>query len=666
MLVRIASNKKEMVEKKWYYMIIIALVIIIYSLNYFNNTFPYSEGWFVNYAELVNQGKFPYRDFYYYLPPLNLFLDFIFWKLSFGFLLIFRAWYLLERIVLYILVYKLCSKFWDKQKALLATCFSAILCTADDFDFFGDYNQNVALLTVIITFFAIEFIHSKEKKIKLKNLFISGIVLGLMLLTKQTILIACGLVFMFLLILFCVVEKDKNFVIYLLATIIGFLIPVLICVCILLYKGAFIECINQLFLSVEGKGSLFDILITYFFKTLKRWDCWGIALLLLCIVRFDTNNKDDKNKKNIYLVLMIFAIVLFILNMYTSEMLLNYFSIFFKSPKIIIAVIVAVAPCICMILVRILFSKYYSHRLFIAMCVWGTIVICISVMFSQNMYHSIYETRIYNKIQIYFNSIIFYFAIILFIYCLIMTIKGKMVFNYQKEMIMLLGGGLALNYATTMAAGIDYMASNSMRITLPFALVFIFSNNTEKNSFSRCLKYSIALLCIVGITSCIAQKSIVAYPWWGMKDRAKEEKIYTVDNRAFKGITFSKEDKDMYENIIKLIDENTDEDDIIFGYPYIKIYNILCDRYNTYYVPVFWFDVIGDKYVDILIDELNERLPDIVIWYDIPNSLETHESIYRNGKPLEQRKIVDMFNELLPEKYSYLGTYNEMAVYKLK
>ena len=82
----------------------IVAVIIIYSYNYFNNTFPYSDGWFVNYVELVKRGQFPYRDFFYYLPPLNLVIDYVFWKLSFGYLLLFRAWYLLERIILYILV----------------------------------------------------------------------------------------------------------------------------------------------------------------------------------------------------------------------------------------------------------------------------------------------------------------------------------------------------------------------------------------------------------------------------------------------------------------------------------------------------------------------------------------------------------------------------------
>jgi hypothetical protein len=74
---------------------------------------------------------------------------------------------------------------------------------------------------------------------------------------------------------------------------------------------------------------------------------------------------------------------------------------------------------------------------------------------------------------------------------------------------------------------------------------------------------------------------------------------------------------------------------------------------------------VGDKYVDILLDELYERLPDIVVWKDIPGAIEVHEAIYRDGKPLEQRKIEELFNDVIPDQYELLGEYNEIKVYKL-
>lgn len=54
---------------------VLFLAVIGYSAIYANNTFPISEGWNVNYVELIWHGNVPYRDFYYYLPPLNLLVD---------------------------------------------------------------------------------------------------------------------------------------------------------------------------------------------------------------------------------------------------------------------------------------------------------------------------------------------------------------------------------------------------------------------------------------------------------------------------------------------------------------------------------------------------------------------------------------------------------------
>lgn len=48
--------------------LVLFLAVIGYSAIYANNTFPISEGWNVNYVELIWHGKVPYRDFYYYLP----------------------------------------------------------------------------------------------------------------------------------------------------------------------------------------------------------------------------------------------------------------------------------------------------------------------------------------------------------------------------------------------------------------------------------------------------------------------------------------------------------------------------------------------------------------------------------------------------------------------
>lgn len=640
-------------------MLIIAVIIIAYSSVYFNNTFPYSEGWFVNYVELVKKGLFPYKDFYYYLPPLNLFIDYIFWELSFGYLIVFRAWYVLERILIYLLVFRLLSRFFKKEYVTFACCLSSILCTADDFDFFGDYNQNVVLVSVILAFLAVRFIEQTKEKEKTKTLFIAGIVLGIMLLIKQTIFIACLIVFFLLLIYFCIVEHDKSFVKYVIATALGVLIPILICGVILLCNGALVPCIEQLFLYVDGKGTIIDIIFFNFLKTLHNWKIWRLAIGIL-IIRY-VNIKWKFNVNGACILIVFIDFIISIVDKELIDILLEVLERYTILSTALIATLVGVA------LVFVFCKKFYSHALLIGVLLLDTIVVFLLVLISPNAYHFTYELGIYKKLSTYFGTTFFYVLMIIFVGLLIATSRKIQIIEHQNEIIMIAGSGLALNYATSMAAGLEAMASNSMRISLPFVLTIIFSYNKSNNIVNRSMKYVIAFVSVIVCLSCIGQKSITAYPWWGCKDSAREEKIYKVDNiHALKGIYFSKEDKEMYENITALISENSDEDDIILGYPYIKIYNILCNRYNSYFVPVFWFDVVGDKYVNILIDEINERLPEIVVWYDIMGALEVHEAVYRNGKPLEQRKIVEMFNKLLEEQYECLGKYNGVCVYKLE
>ena len=84
------TNKRQN-ARGWVLAALLCVVILAYSSIYFANTMPITEGWNVNYAELVLHGKFPYRDFYYYLPPLNILIDVMLWKLSFGSLFIYRA-----------------------------------------------------------------------------------------------------------------------------------------------------------------------------------------------------------------------------------------------------------------------------------------------------------------------------------------------------------------------------------------------------------------------------------------------------------------------------------------------------------------------------------------------------------------------------------------------
>lgn len=106
-------------KKKVFFGILLALFVILYNFIWIDKTFTMSEGWAQFYNGLLDQGKIPYRDFYFHLPPLNLLNDYIIWKLSFGYFIIYRMWRLAERILIVEIMYYLLIKKNTKNLIIL-------------------------------------------------------------------------------------------------------------------------------------------------------------------------------------------------------------------------------------------------------------------------------------------------------------------------------------------------------------------------------------------------------------------------------------------------------------------------------------------------------------------------------------------------------------------
>lgn len=189
----------------------IFLAVVCYSAIYANNTFPISEGWNVNYVELIWHGKVPYRDFYYYLPPLNLLVDAVLWKLSFGSLLLYRLWWLLQRAAIFTLLFRLISRYINVVSTFVACLFSVMLCASSVYDLLGDYNQTVALLSILLLYCVIGFQEADTSKQRYTKIFGAGFMLGLVFLNKQTIFLASGIVYFAALAFYCIRKKDARF-----------------------------------------------------------------------------------------------------------------------------------------------------------------------------------------------------------------------------------------------------------------------------------------------------------------------------------------------------------------------------------------------------------------------------------------------------------------------
>lgn len=625
--------------------------IIFYSSNYFANSFPYSEGWFVNYVELINQGKFPYRDFYYYLPPLNLLFDYCVWKLSFGYLLIFRLWYLIERIAIYLLVYRLLCKYIDRKYVLPAVMFSSVLCTADSFDYFGDYNQTAVFIAVCFAYIACNYINASTIKQRNKYLAEAGVLMGIMFLTKQTLAVAFTVVFLLVFLSRAFLSKDGYFFSKIYISIIGAAVPISVCVVFLHYNKALSSFIDNVFLSSDGKGSLIDILFTNFHTTLISYNCWVFSLFFLFMIK-----KKIFTEKQRMIVLTAIFFLLFAEYQLVGT-LTKYIKILFSKPEVIVSAFILLFIVIA--LKRIINITPYYYFLVAYFLFSG--LICLEVMLNPTIYKELESLGLILSIRLIFNQIIFYTGIELLLYYIFICKNNSFRNN---AFIMYLASSLAICYAGTMASGgrNQYMPSEYLRLYTPFIIALtierIDSLYTKKAHY-----IIIYTLMTFSMSLCFANRCVTAYDWYQV-NYPKDEKNFYSDIEALKGIKFSAEDKKTIEKIAELVEKNSTENDYVFGFPYLKMFNVICNRYESYYVPVIWYDVVGDDYVELTLDELKENPPQIFICIDIPNAVNAHEDAFRDGKKLKQREIIDWFFGEVYDDYTMIGQIDDFYVYK--
>lgn len=655
-------------KKKYIAGAILIVTTLLYSYTYFN-TFPVSEGWGIMYAEQIFQGKIPYRDFYYYLPPLNLLIDSIFWKLSFGYLVVYRFFWLCQRIVMQLLVFNLLNKFFSLKSSFLACFFAVFLCTANVYDLLGDYNQTMALLAVALAYFTTAFAQAQVERKKYNYLFGAGFVLGLMFLTKQTIFLAAVIVHIILLTYFCIKKRNQNYWLYCLAVIIGALVPIAVAVLYLLVNSAFFPFIEEVFLNVDGKGSIVGILTAGFGVIAKKYHIWAIAGTGILCWMFILESENYSGKKKF--IRNVFATVVFLLTLLADYYLdvdsLNKVFLDTKSGRALLCLVIIPG------LVLLLLEKT-KNRLKVkidfrkAMQLYG----CYSVScFLLGSFFLKSVNKVFYNVTGLFTLIGSRLYPLTFVALVVLLVNN--IYSYQQEgqetrevHIYLLGAAFSGVYAAMMGSGITDFGYFGTFLMIPLVCCYVFELSNHGQKFIRLWKFGVVVVLLVFSMACVVQKTNCAYSWWGTVDEPLDIKTEVSDIKALKGVKLSQHQKKLYETITNLITENSTEEDTVWAYPHMRLFNVLANNYTLdTFMPVVFYDVSADIYVEQETELLRENLPDIIVWENIENCKEVHEQSFRNGTPLKQREMEDMLWQKLTSEYTLIGIIDNFQVYKL-
>lgn len=217
-----------------------------------------------------------------------------------------------------------------------------------------------------------------------------------------------------------------------------------------------------------------------------------------------------------------------------------------------------------------------------------------------------------------------------------------------------------------MATGEAKCSTISAFILIPVWLMLVISQLKIKRNENKDMIILGECIVLGVFVVCTSQKLVTSYAWWGDTEASYWEKTETSSMEALKGFKFSPQEKQKYDQLTKIIDEYSDEDDIIWGFPYTKVYNVFLDNYNMVgNVPILFYDVCSENFAKNEAGALYVNRPQIVIWQDIPNCMEVHELIFRDGEPLGQRQIQKWFSEVKDTEYTLIGQVDNVFVYKL-
>lgn len=653
-------------EKKWFcenriYICALSVITAVFSLLYFNRFAPDTMGWQLYNAILMENGDMVYKDFFNYLPPGSLLRTIWAYAITNGSILGYRFICILERIFLAILIFKILSRFYKKKNVWFATATGMILTATTVVDQFGDYNQTYKVYLLLGICFGMKFFDSiGRRRTENISLFGFGVCLGMVMLFKHSIGLIAPAAFFVMLLIYCIVEKKIDFFRYAILSILGYMLPITLCIAWLSGNHALLPFIEQVFGSAAAKGDSTTLFLR-FWKNIFKPDClvvFGMFVLGMCLNRIKVL---CGNRVIEYCVKI--TIVFWVLEKYGGYVgsLIN--SIAETNTWMLFLGIVG-----CSVLGGCIFLKGRNEKKFERLGVCFVSILFFVAIYSVTCLDAQTLTILYNNSH-FFNAkedlpIFSAYVVVglLFLTFGYYILKRKLLYSFN-YMLMLVGF-FSIMYEAGMATGTTGLTYIIACIGIP---LLICVGLEVKTSHDVIKNTTILTMCVLLCMLSMVQKYVQPYSWWGWGDPPIDEECqYSIEVPRLEGFRVAKSTKITYEQINKLIIDNSEQDDFVLTFPHMKLFNIISNRMEApTFVVSYYFDVCPDEYAIMDAEIIRENPPKIVIMNTYDESFwEYNEKAFRGGEYSGQREILQWFAERRND-YTLIGYVNNLEIYSL-
>lgn len=241
-------------------------MLFFYSL-FWNKIFaPNVEGWFEYYAVQINKGKVPYKDFYLFTTPLFPYVLSFLFKIFGTYFIISHGMGVITNLLCVGLMYGVSRLLKINAIISASVCaVAAVIYSVDTGEPTNYYNHLAVLFLIVSGYFFIKNTLIQEKN---SYIFLIGFFAILSFMTKQTIgAIWCLATVFLLLYRYICIEKisngsifNKRWFIKFVFGVLGYVLPLLIIISIMHFKGMLGDFVEQVFIKgPSSKGSLHQV-----------------------------------------------------------------------------------------------------------------------------------------------------------------------------------------------------------------------------------------------------------------------------------------------------------------------------------------------------------------------------------------------------------------------
>lgn len=648
---------------------LLVIAIVSYSMIYFSKTFPITEGWGINYSILMDEGYIPYRDFFYYSMPLNLLIDKLLWAISFDSFFLFRLYRLIERLVMFLVLFFMLSRprfkfpLWIVWLSCLA---GAVLHSGSVYDLFGDYNQTAELLFILLGCTCAMYWEKRGLRERLPWLIAAGTCVGFLLMLKLSVALASIILFFLLFVVSGIRNRNKQIFVDLAIAAIPTIVMSISFLVWLVANGALEQFLQYTF-NADSKGGFAYVVVIALFKGMKQnigLVFFGIlfvfAMIALKFLKKSTINKSTKNAMAVlaYLILVLAFIVVL------PDSFLRSVGSFTVSKTCMGVLVLLTLPSVLLYIFSLKTSRMMKHDFSVLYAVYMVVILTIIFALLSINYKGL-SIILYEANTIHITYLL---SVIVFVLCVtvvaLRAVAPELFGNIPSSFYILILAAIGSCWGASMASGSGECVPRTLCNAGTLMLVLFLSTIVKWNNLKNVL---IVMVLSFALIACGAQKASMAYSWWGANSSSVWEETESVDIPELRGFKFTPSDAKMLTEFVAVIDKNTNSDSTVFCFPQTILFNLLTDHVSSemkYITPIPFYDVCPDSIAKLEAQQLAENNPDIVVWVDIPGCLTTHEALFRNGNRLGQRDIQDWFSSVKDSRYILVGQSGNVFIYK--